>query len=58
MIYACGLFWDATEVNWSPGQGAPFRMLGRIGQNKGTLKVIDARHQKGIYILYGDYGPH
>ena len=58
MIYAYGLFWDANEVNWSPGQGAPFRMLGRIGQNKGTLKVIDARHQKGIYILYGNYGPY
>ena len=58
MIYAHGLFWNANDVNWSPGQGTPFRMLGRVGQNKGTLKVIDARHQKGIYILYGDYGPH
>jgi len=58
MIYAYGLFWDANEVDWFPGHGSPFRMLGRIGQNKGKLKVIDARHQKGIYVLYGDYGPH
>ena len=58
VIYAYGLFWDANEVDWFPGQGTPFRMLGRIGQNRGTLRVIDARHQKGIYILYGDYGPH
>lgn len=32
-------------------------MLGRIGTNKSTLRIADFRHQRGIYILYDDYGP-
>lgn len=58
LIHGYGLFWDADEVDWFPGQGTPFRLLGRFGQNKNKLQVIDARYQKGIYILYGNYGPH
>ena len=58
MIHAYGLFWDVEEIEWSPGHGTPFRMLGRINQNKGTLRIIDARFQRGIYILYSNHGPH
>lgn len=35
-----------------------FACLGRFGANSGKLRVIDARHQCGIYILYGNYGPY
>jgi hypothetical protein len=64
IIKAFGLFWRADEINWSPGGGntvdisKQFRLLGRRGANKGTLKVSDFRTQQGIYILYGDLGPH
>ncbi|QXT34842.1 GIY-YIG nuclease family protein [Sphingomonas sanguinis] len=34
-----------------------FRLLGRIGSNRGSLRVADFRHQQGVYILYDDYGP-
>jgi hypothetical protein len=42
------------------GRGAKkaFRLLGRQGKNQGTIKTADFRDQKGIYILYGNYGPH
>jgi hypothetical protein len=33
-------------------------MLGRRGSNKPVLQIADFRHQRGIYILYGDYGPY
>jgi hypothetical protein len=56
-IRAYGLFWRADQVRWSPGTG-PFRILGRVGQNKGTLRVCDFRDQRGIYVLYDDFGPY
>ena len=54
------LFWEREEVNWTPGSGhrAEFRLLGRQGVNKPTLRVADFRRQHGLYVLYGDYGPH
>ena len=33
-------------------------MLGRRGANLPGLRLADFRHQKGIYILYGNHGPH
>ena len=55
-----GLFWQSDEVNWFPGQGAKgaFRLLGRQGKNLPSLRLADFRHQQGIYILYGNYGPY
>jgi len=55
-----GLFWREDEVLWFPGAGAKngFRILGRRGSHKPVVQVADFRHQRGIYILYGDYGPH
>lgn len=53
-----GLFWRCDEIEWHPGRGArnTFRLLGRIGRNKGTLSLCDFRRQQGIYILYNEYG--
>lgn len=55
-----GLFWNVDEVDWCPGKGSKgaFRLLGRQGQNRTKLRLADFRHQQGIYILYGDYGPY
>jgi hypothetical protein len=35
-----------------------FRLLGRRGANLPGLRVADFRYQQGIYVLYGNYGPH
>jgi hypothetical protein len=55
-----GLFWRRDEVTWNPGQGnrGAFRLLGRQGTNRPSIRMTDFLHQKGIYILYGDYGPY
>ncbi len=55
-----GLFWRADEVDWHPGIGhrGAFRLLGRQGMRLPGLRVADFRHQQGIYILYGNYGPY
>lgn len=59
LIHSYGLFWRRDEVNWHPGKGnRDFRLLGRQGVNKGTIRMADFNHQQGIYILYGDTGPH
>jgi len=60
LIRSFGLFWRASEVNWYPGQGTKceFRLLGRQGTNKPSIRLADFRHQQGIYILYGNYGPY
>lgn len=57
-ITSYGLFWRAHEIEWAPGAGYKdsFRLLGRVGKNKGKIRVADFRHQQGIYILYDDYG--
>lgn len=58
-ITSFGLFWRRSEIVWRPGSGKrnEFRLLGRIGQKRGTLRVCDIRKQQGIYILYDEYGP-
>lgn len=58
-VTSYGLFWREDEIDWHPGTGVrdSFRLLGRVGSNRGSLRVIDFRHQQGIYILYDDYGP-
>lgn len=59
-ITSYGLFWRSEEIEWAPGGGNRdiFRLLGRHGKNKPTIKVADFRHQTGIYILYDDYGAY
>ena len=58
-ITSYGLFWRESEIEWYPGQGNKnsFRLLGRIGSNRGTIRIGDFRRQQGIYILYDEYGP-
>lgn len=60
LIRSYGLFWRASEIDWNPGQGAKgaFRLLGRQGVYNPGLRLADFMHQQGIYILYGNYGPH
>ncbi len=53
-----GLFWQRDEVEWFPGQGGQFRLLGRLGAHSPKLQVTDFRYQRGIYILYGNYGAY
>lgn len=53
-----GLFWQRDEVEWTPGQGKKFRLPGRLGANAPKLQVADFRYQRGIYILYGNYGAY
>lgn len=59
-IQAFGLFWKVEEINWFPGKGrrGEFRLLGRRGWYAGALRMVDFRSQQGIYVLYGNYGPH
>jgi hypothetical protein len=59
-IRSYGLFWRREEVNWSPGAGnaGQFRLLGRKGTHRPTLRVADFRDQRGIYVLLDDYGPY
>lgn len=58
-VTSYGLFWREDEIEWNPGQGNrnEFRILGRIGAQRKTLRVVDFRYQQGIYILHDDYGP-
>ena len=60
LIKSFGLFWRASEIDWRPGTGAKgsFRLLGRRLKNQPGLKIADFRHQQGIYILYGNFGPY
>lgn len=58
-ITSYGLFWREDEIDWNPGSGVKnsFRLLGRVGANRGSIRVSDFRRQQGIYILYDEYGP-
>jgi hypothetical protein len=53
------MFWLKEDVRWAPGSGTrnAYRLLGRVGENRGTLRVADFRDQRGIYVLYDDWGP-
>lgn len=58
LIRNYGLFWERDAVDWFPGRGGSFALVGRHKKNLPNLRVADFRDQRGIYILYGDYGPH
>lgn len=55
-IKSFGLFWRRDEVEWNPGTGNPFRLIGRQGERLPGIRLADFREQKGIYILYGNHG--
>ena len=60
LIRSFGLFWRSSEIEWTPGKGKKdeFRLLGRQGSNSPGVRLADFRHQQGIYVLYGNYGPY
>jgi len=57
-IRCYGMFWDRSEVEWSPGSGNKnhFRLLGRVGKVPPKLQICDFRTYRGIYVLYDDHG--
>jgi hypothetical protein len=57
-VKSYGLFWRRDEVEWEPGTGKPFRMLGRNGENRPGIRISDFRQQTGIYVLYGNHGAY
>lgn len=59
-IRSYGLFWRRDEIKWAPGAGnaGQFRLLGRRNVNRPALQVADFRQQRGIYVLFDDYGPY
>ena len=59
-IRSFGMFWRRDEIEWAPGAGnaGVFSLLGRKNINRGSLQVVDFREQRGIYVLYDDYGPY
>lgn len=58
LIRSYGLFWRSEEIDWDPGRGKRWHMLGRRGMNRPGLQVVDFRDQRGLYVLYGNYGTH
>lgn len=64
LIRSYGLFWRTDEIDWNPPRGGGpdemprFALLGRQGSRGAKLRIADFMDQRGIYILYGDYGPH
>ncbi|RYB89324.1 hypothetical protein EUA06_15145 [Nocardioides glacieisoli] len=56
LVGAYGLFWDRGEVQWQPGSGRSWQLLGRRKNNRGTLQVCDFRIARGFYLLLNDYG--
>lgn len=51
LIGAYGLHWKRSEVDWSPGNGYSWQMLGRVGSVRPGLRICDFRHAAGVYVL-------
>lgn len=51
IVGAYGLFWEKGLVDW---YARPWRLLGRQGLNSGSLRIVDFRRARGVYILYND----
>ena len=58
LIRNFGYFWRRDEVDWYPGRGGRFELLGRRGAYRPGLRVADFRDQRGLYVLYGNHGPY
>lgn len=58
LIGSYGLFWRADDVEWEPGRGHRFELLGHRGVNRPGVRVADFRDQRGLYVLYGNYGAY
>lgn len=53
LIGAYGRFWERSHVDFDVHG---WRLLGRQGINTGTIKVVDFRYARGIYVLYNEIG--
>jgi hypothetical protein len=58
LIRHFGLQWSRDEVEWSPGSGRRWYLLGYQGARADTLRVADVRTQQGLYVLYNDHGAY
>jgi hypothetical protein len=58
LIGAFGEFWDARLVDWFPGPGKAWSLLGKRGQYLPGLRVVDFRRARGVYVLYDDHGAY
>lgn len=55
LVGAYGLHWQRAEVEWNPGSGRSWQLLGRVGQKRPKLQVCDFRQARGVYLLHNDY---
>lgn len=51
LIGAYGLHWERGEIDWHPGHGRGWQLLGRRGHRKPGLRVCDFRFVAGVYVL-------
>ncbi|WP_404385300.1 hypothetical protein LL946_04775 [Knoellia locipacati] len=51
LIGAYGLHWERKEVDWHPGQGRTWQLLGRRGSKSPSLRICDFRPAAGVYVL-------
>lgn len=64
LIRAYGMFWRVDEVDWYGRGRAPdllprFALLARLGDlRRAATLVADCKEQRGIYVLYDNYGPY
>lgn len=56
LIGAYGMFWDREDVDWTPGSGRAWRLLGRRNTYRPALKVADFRRAHGVYVLFNNKG--
>ncbi len=53
IIGSYGRFWDRDQVDWA---ARSWRLLGRRGINRGTIRLADFRRARGVYVLYNEVG--
>jgi hypothetical protein len=51
LIGAYGLHWSRKEVDWHPGSGRQWQMLGRLHDRRPNLRICDFRTAAGVYVL-------
>lgn len=55
LITSYGLFWRTDRALRNGGDGLSMR--GSLGQGQ-SRRLVDFSAQDGIYVMYGDFGPH
>ena len=51
LIGAYRLHWERKEVDWHPGVGRTWQLLGRRGSKAPGLRICDFRFAAGVYVL-------